>query len=46
MEIKEFIVSDGTIQEQIFDQIHFHNNKSLKFCRYDHYEDIGGDVNG
>lgn len=31
---------------KLFDQIHFHTYKSLKFCRYDHYEDIGEDVNG
>lgn len=32
--------------EQLFDQILFHTEKSLNFCIFDHYEDLGEDANG
>lgn len=32
--------------EKLFDQILFHTERSLKFCIFDHSEDLGEDVNG
>lgn len=32
--------------EKLFDQILFHTEKGLGFCVFDHYEDIGGKING
>jgi len=32
--------------EKLFNQILFHTVKSLKFCVFDHYEDLGGKGNG
>lgn len=32
--------------EKLFDQILFHTEKSLEFCVFDHYEDLGGEING
>ena len=32
--------------EKLFNQILFHSEKSLEFCIFDHYEDLGGKRNG
>lgn len=32
--------------EKLFNQILFHTDKSLKFCSFDCYEDLGGKSNG
>lgn len=32
--------------EKLFDQILFHTEKALRFCIFDHYEDLGGEING
>ncbi|WP_102399687.1 DUF3990 domain-containing protein [Haloimpatiens massiliensis] len=32
--------------EKLFNQILFHTHKSLKYCLFDYYEDLGGNRNG
>jgi hypothetical protein len=32
--------------EKLFNQILFHTEKSLRFCVFDHYEDLGVESNG
>nr|WP_142414667.1 DUF3990 domain-containing protein [Hathewaya massiliensis] len=32
--------------EKLFNQILFHSEKSLKFCSFDCYKDLGGENNG
>ncbi|WP_286161413.1 DUF3990 domain-containing protein [Clostridium sp. KNHs214] len=32
--------------EKLFNQILFHTHKSLKYCLFDYYEDLGGNSNG
>lgn len=32
--------------EKLFNQISFHTEKSLDFCRFHHFEDIGEKING
>lgn len=32
--------------EKLFDQILFHTKQGLEFCIFDHYEELGGEING